>query len=357
MKGEKMERISLQTGKSRGECITKALQGYFENQKMPGGKEIAILPNMIPTRNRNMTGITQFDAIKAVADFFARKYDNINIVTAVSSEDTQYVEEILRSDTTNVRILNPSNEDSIAKVGVNQFEVFDKNGNLMPLEISAIPEKMPLVVLCVPKTHDRAAFTGNVKNQMGLITGRKGNMHNGYALNKLSDTLCNYNLTRLHEYMSKYEPLYVCDAYEAMEGNGPYGANMRQLGFGMVSKDAVALDSIALLLMNLVNHDGQILNPSDFAYLLMLNRRVRQCRLRYGTLFRSIDELFEYENLNVNISKSELKDKIKKIGTLAAHRDIKDQCEASRDIIDAATKDADTMDNPAEIIRRVAETI
>lgn len=352
-----MEKISLQRGKSREECIAKALKEYFENEEISGGKEIAILPNMIPARRRNMTGVTQFDAIKAVADFFAGKYDNINIVTVVSSENIQYAEEVLDADNLNIQIINPCSEDSLTKFGVNQFEVFDKNGNLIPLEISAIPEKMPLVVLCVPKTHDRAAFTGNVKNQMGLITGRKGNMHNGHALNKLSDTLCNYNLTRLHEYMSKYEPLYVCDAYEAMEGNGPYGANMRQLGFGMVSKDAVALDSIVLLLMNLVNHDCQILNPSDFAYLFMLNRRVHQCRLRYGTLFRSIDEIFEYDNLNANISKEELRDKIKEIGTLMAHRDIKDQYEVSRDIIDAATKDADAMDNPAEIIRRVAETL
>lgn len=349
-----MERISLQTGKSRGECITKALKGYFENQKMPEGEEIAILPNMIPTRGRNMTGVTQFDAIKAVVDFLGGRYDNINIVVALSSADVQYVAEVLGSD---VRVINPSGEDTLAKYGTHQFEVFDKDGNLMPLEISAIPEQMPLIVLCIPKTHDRAAFTGNVKNQMGLITGRKGDMHNGYALNKLSDTLCHYNLPRLHEYMSKYEPLYVCDAYEAMEGNGPYGANMRQLGFGMVSKDAVALDSIALLLMNLVNHDGQILNPDDFAYLFMLNLKFHRCRLRYGTLFRSIDELFEYENLQTNISKEELKSRIKKIGTLVAHRDIKDQYEASRAIIDAATRDAATMDKPVEIIRKVAEEV
>ena len=352
-----MERISLQTGKSREECITKALQGYFENQRIPEGKEIAILPNMLPARGRNMTGVSQFGAMKAVADFFAGKYDNINIVAAVSPENIQYAEEILGSDNPEIQIINPCSEDSIAKFGINQFEVFDKDGNLIPLEISAIPEKMPLIVLCVPKTHDRAAFTGNVKNQMGLITGKKGNMHNGYALNKLSDTLCHYNLTRLHECLTKYEPLYVCDAYEALEGNGPYGANMRQLGFGMVSKDAVALDSIALLLMNLVNHDGQILNPSDFACLFMLNRMNHQGRIRHGTLFRSIDELLEYENLNANISKAELQDRISEIGTLMAHRDIKDQYEASKDIIDATTKDATKMDNPVEIIRRVASTI
>ncbi|HIE26286.1 TPA: hypothetical protein EYP66_03260 [Candidatus Poribacteria bacterium] len=80
-------------------------------------------------------------------------------------------------------------------------------------------------------------------------------------------------------------------------------------------------------------------------------------KYRNGTLFRSIDELFEYENLHTNISKKELKDRIKKIGTLVAHRDIKDQYEASRAIIDAATKDATTMEKPAEIIRQVAEEI
>jgi uncharacterized protein (DUF362 family) len=304
-----------------------------------------------------MTGVTQFEAIKAFANFFAEKYDNINIIASVSSEDIQYAEEILKTDIPNIQIINPSSEDSRAKFGVNQFEVFNKEGNLMPLEISAIPEKMPLLVLCVAKTHDRAAFTGNVKNQMGLITGNRGNMHNGYALNKLSDTLCHYNLTRLHEYMSAYKPLYICDAYEAMEGNGPYGANMKKLGFGMVSKDAVALDSIALLLMNLVNHNGQILNPSDFAYLFILSRRNHQCRIRYGTLFRGVDEIFAYENLNTNISKEELRNRIDEIGTLAAHRDIKEQYEASGDIIGAATKDETTMDNPAEIIQRVAATI
>ena len=123
--------------------------------------------------------------------------------------------------------------------------------------------------------------------------------------------------------------LYICDAFEAMGGNGSYGANMRRLGFGMVSKDAVALDSIAFLLMNELDHENQVISPAEIAYLFMLNQKANQGNPQYGKLLQSIDEVFKYENLGTNINQETLINKMKQIGHLEAHREIKAQVEAS----------------------------
>ena len=352
-----MERISLYAGHSRSECLTKALNGYFKDGTTPKGKELAILPNMIPVReeNKHITGITQFDAVKAVVNFFSEAYENISIVYALPGGDFQRVGEVMEFDTLGATITNLGDDDAKAKYGVHTVEVFDKDGNLCPLEISAIAEHAQLAVLCVPKNHDRSMFTGNVKNQMGLIVGHKGQMHNGHAFTNITYVLSQYNLTRLHEHLARFDPLYICDAFEAMEGNGPYGANMKHLGFGMVSKDAVALDSVAYLLMNELDHKNQVISPAEIAYLVMLNQKANQGNPQYGTLLQSIDKLFEYENLGTNINQEALINKMKQIGHLEAHREIKAQVEASRAIIEAISKDSKAFEHPEEIIRSLSD--
>ncbi len=347
-----MERISLHAENSRYECITGALNGYFKRADVPKGREIAILPNLIPVReeNKNVTGINRFEGIKAAVDVFSQKYERVSIVYALPGGDLQRVGKILEFDTLGVDVINLWDEEAKAKFGTNQFEVFDKDGNLLPLEISAIPDNMQLAVICVPKTHDRALFTGSVKNQMGLI-GTKGQMHEGYAFGDVTYVLSHYNLMRLQEHLAPSEPLYICDAFEGMGGNGPYGQPLTELGFAMVSKDAVALDSIALLLMNLKTEDGYIVNPAKVAYLFMLAQRAKEGKLQYATLLENADELFSYGNLETNISKEEFVTKVQKIGNLTAHQRIKPMAEASEAIIEAVLTSTAGFEHPEEIIQ------
>jgi len=209
------------------------------------------------------------------------------------------------------------------------------------------------VVICVPKTHDRALFTGNVKNQMGLI-GVKGQMHEGYAFGPVTYVLSHYNLMRLQEHLAPSEPLYVCDAFEGMGGNGPYGQPLKELGFGMVSKDAVALDSIALLLMNLKAEDGHVISPAQVAYLFMLAQRAKGGNLQYATLLENADELFAYGNLETNMSKEEFLTKVQKIGNLMAHQKTKPMAEVSEAIIESVIKSPAGFEHPEEIIRALS---
>ena len=355
-----MERISLHAGNSRYECIAGALDGYFKDVDEPKGKGevqakpalLAILPNLIPVReeNKNVTGINRFEGIKALVDFFADKYERIAIVYALPGGDLQRVGKVMEFDTLGVDVINLWDEEAQKTIGVNQFEVFDKDGNLSPLEISAISEKMQLAVICVPKTHDRALFTGNVKNQMGLI-GTKGKMHEGYAFGPITYVLSHYNLMRLQKHLAPSQPLYICDAFDGMEGNGPYGQPLRELGFGMVSKDAVALDSIALLLMNLTSEDGYIVSPAKVAYLFMLAQAAKEGKLECATVLDSIDELYAYENLEANISKEEFVTKVQKIGNFKAHQQTKPMAEASEAIIEAMLKNPAAFEHPEEIIQ------
>ncbi len=65
--------------------------------------------------------------------------------------------------------------------------------------------------------------------------------------------------------------------------------------------------------------------------------------------------IFEYKHLETNVSQEALINKMKQIGHLEAHREIKAQVEASRTIIEAILKDSKAFEHPEEIIRLLAD--
>jgi uncharacterized protein (DUF362 family)/Pyruvate/2-oxoacid:ferredoxin oxidoreductase delta subunit len=97
-----------------------------------------------------------------------------------------------------------------------------------------------LISLPKLKTHQLTRLTGAVKNQFGCIPGILKTAHHL----KIQDP---------HEFSSMLvdintliKPrLYIMDAINAMEGNGPRSGKPKKLGVLLISSDPVALDAVA----------------------------------------------------------------------------------------------------------------
>lgn len=110
----------------------------------------------------------------------------------------------------------------------------------------AVLDSDGIISLPKMKTHAFQRVTGAVKNQFGCIPGTlKSEFHV-----KIPDALAFARM--LIDLTACIRPrLYVMDAVQAMEGNGPRGGTPRQMNAILLSTDPVALDAVMCRLMNL----------------------------------------------------------------------------------------------------------
>ena len=96
-----------------------------------------------------------------------------------------------------------------------------------------------LISLPKLKTHGFLRLTGAVKNQFGCIPGM---LTHGLHL-KIPDP---YDFSRMLVCLNMLirPRLYIMDGIVAMEGNGPRGGKPVKMGFLLLSKDPVALDTV-----------------------------------------------------------------------------------------------------------------
>jgi uncharacterized protein (DUF362 family)/Pyruvate/2-oxoacid:ferredoxin oxidoreductase delta subunit len=103
-----------------------------------------------------------------------------------------------------------------------------------------------LVNLPKMKTHGLMTFTGALKNTFGVIPGgRKAEFHI-----RLPDA---EGMSRMLVDLNAMIPsgLVVMDAVRAMEGNGPSGGSLVDVGLLIASRDPVAVDAVACRIMGL----------------------------------------------------------------------------------------------------------
>jgi len=88
------------------------------------------------------------------------------------------------------------------------------------------------------KTHINTVITGCLKNQFGCLPERKKDVYHPYLKKVIAD-------------INSAIPPDVCilEGVPAMEGNGPVFGNTKNIDVILISKDAVAIDSIASKIM------------------------------------------------------------------------------------------------------------
>ena len=130
------------------------------------------------------------------------------------------------------------------------------NEYLFECEENVVGKKMMLakavadadIIISLPKlkTHVQMTMTCAVKNQFGLVLGmEKGQYHFRLkAREALADIFVDIN--RIAKPV-----LAICDAIDAMEGEGPGGGEPRHIGLIISSADLMALDVIACKIIGL----------------------------------------------------------------------------------------------------------
>jgi len=111
---------------------------------------------------------------------------------------------------------------------------------------NAVMDCDAIVSLPKLKTHNLTRMTGAVKNQFGCIPGfTKPEFHVKLPdVQRFSEMLVDLN--RLLK-----PRLFIMDAIQSMEGNGPGSGDPVDTGFLLFSRDPVALDTVACLIMNI----------------------------------------------------------------------------------------------------------
>jgi uncharacterized protein (DUF362 family)/NAD-dependent dihydropyrimidine dehydrogenase PreA subunit len=102
------------------------------------------------------------------------------------------------------------------------------------------------IIVSLPKfkTHGLTVVTGAIKNSYGFLPGAvKAKLHKAAG-----------NPERFHEaivevFRLRVPDLFIVDAVVGMEGNGPAGTDLRQIGLILASDNAVALDAVIATLM------------------------------------------------------------------------------------------------------------
>lgn len=147
-------------------------------------------------------------------------------------------------------------EDVARKLGVElmnlrtmPYEKIYKNENRFLKELyiaKPVLEADCIVNIAKLKTHSQTTLTLCIKNLYGIIPlGERTRLHAAFSkIEEFSEILVDiYNI--------RPPSLNILDGILAMEGEGPAAGSPRKLGFFLISRDAVALDSVASSLIGL----------------------------------------------------------------------------------------------------------
>jgi uncharacterized protein (DUF362 family)/Pyruvate/2-oxoacid:ferredoxin oxidoreductase delta subunit len=104
------------------------------------------------------------------------------------------------------------------------------------------------IIISLPKfkTHGLTVITGAIKNSFGFLPGaQKGRLHRAAG-----------SAERFHEaivevFRLRAADLFLVDAVVGMEGNGPAGSDLREIGLILASDNAVAVDTVMAAMVGL----------------------------------------------------------------------------------------------------------
>jgi uncharacterized protein (DUF362 family)/Pyruvate/2-oxoacid:ferredoxin oxidoreductase delta subunit len=130
----------------------------------------------------------------------------------------------------------------------NESRKMDFNPDLLP-EVSVSSAVLDAdIVISLPKfkTHGLTVVTGAIKNSYGFLPGaQKARLHRAAGCAE-----------RFHEmlvdvFRLRVPDLFIVDAVTGMQGNGPAGSDLREIGLLLASDNGVAMDAVIATMMGL----------------------------------------------------------------------------------------------------------
>ena len=104
------------------------------------------------------------------------------------------------------------------------------------------------ILISLPKfkTHGLTVMTGAVKNSYGILPGaQKARLH------QIAGSPARFHDVIVEVFRLRVPDLFIMDAVVGMEGNGPAGPDLREIGLVLASDNAVALDGVVARMMGL----------------------------------------------------------------------------------------------------------
>lgn len=225
--------------------IKQSLELISDNSSLiPKNSKILLKPNLLSsTKGPDKLANTHTEFMRALAELLKREY-NSDVYIGDSSGGASYgktndafeVSGLSRlAKELSINLVNFDNTGAVTLTN-------EKNKIQKSFQVTNFLQEVDFII-SVPKlkTHTLLGFTGAVKNMMGVVPGSgKRDMH-FIAPRPLQMSYCIVDL------FSLVKPhLNIMDAIWGMEGDGPAAGNPRNVGLILASRDAVALDTVAL---------------------------------------------------------------------------------------------------------------
>ncbi len=243
-----MDNITKESVVAVVECINYEVENIYksikrglylvdpENTLFSENEKILLKPNLLAPDNPDKASTTHPSVFKAFAKILLERgvkvfygdspaFHSIKLVAAKSG------------------IMKEADKLGVELLGFDEsFTVTMKlPGRVLSLDIAeAVRLVDGIVSIAKLKTHGFTILTGAVKNQFGCIPGlKKSALHFKIDdLNIFSEMLV--KLTNLIK-----PRLFIMDGIVGMEGNGPRRGNPVDLGIILISRDPIAIDSVA----------------------------------------------------------------------------------------------------------------
>ncbi|MFA5927348.1 MAG: DUF362 domain-containing protein [Patescibacteria group bacterium] len=179
------------------------------------------------------------------------------------------------------------------------IDLIDKHGKKWQAQFAkTLLESDCIISISPPKTHDSVVYTGAIKNvsvaglirpsinhgwrimpKLGATKNNKSAIHQGPAI-------INENIRRLYEHLKIR--LAVIDGYTSMEGDGPIEGTMVPTHYAIASTSALAVDSLACVLMGI--------KLEDVGYLTLLEAEKNECFIVGDSWEKSVTKFTMHRN-------------------------------------------------------------
>jgi len=226
------------------ENVRQALNGVFEIFPLKlRGKKVFISPNVLRGSEAREGIVTHPAVLRAVVE----KVEAMKPASIVVGD-------------------NPglhgygANEECFRKTGLmeaakgyyqnigNDARKLDFNPDFMPeVSVSTVILEADIVIsLPKFKTHGLTVITGAIKNSYGFLPGaQKAKLH------RVAGCAERFHEMLVDVFRLRVPDLFIVDAVVGMEGNGPAGPDLREIGLILASDNGVAMDAVIATMMGL----------------------------------------------------------------------------------------------------------
>ena len=226
------------------ESVPQALDRIFELFPLElHGKKVFISPNVLRGSEAREGIVTHPAVLRAVVD----------------KVETMGPSSIVVGDNPGLHGYG-ANEECFKKAGLmeaakgyyqnigNDARKLDFNPDFMP-EVSVSTAIMEAdIVISLPKfkTHGLTVIPGAIKNSYGFLPGaQKARLH------KAAGCAERFHEMLVDVFRLRVPDLFIVDAVVGMEGNGPAGSDLREIGLILASDNGVAMDAVIATMMGL----------------------------------------------------------------------------------------------------------